>query len=105
MSMSPRVYEMMLVPEVEGVDGELCRDRPRRDAVHFGLVECCKQIGDVTINLVSAPVAARLSSDVVEPQRYGCRNPDGHLAIPGAGRSLRRRSTGDNLSPAPRRRV
>jgi hypothetical protein len=96
---------MMLVPEVEAVDGELCRDRPRRDAMHFDLVACCKQIGDVKINLFSVPVAARLSSDVVEPQRCGCLNPDGHLAIPGSGRSLRRPSTGDNLSPVPRRRV
>jgi hypothetical protein len=42
----PPVHEMMLVPEVEAVDGELCRDRPRRDAVHLDFVECCKQIGD-----------------------------------------------------------
>ena len=35
----PPVHEMMRVAEVEAVDGELCRDRPRRDAVHLDFVE------------------------------------------------------------------
>ena len=55
----PPVHETMLVPEVETVDVELCRDRPRRDAVYLDFLECCKEISDVTISLLNAPTRLR----------------------------------------------
>jgi hypothetical protein len=82
----PPVHEMMLVPEVEAVDGELCRDRPRRDAMHLDLAERCKEIGDVAISLFSAPTVARVAVDLVKPQRCSFLDADSHVAIPGSGR-------------------
>lgn len=65
---------MMRVPEVDAVDGELCRDRPRRDAVHLDLVECCKQIGDVAIGLFNAPAGAPVPVDLVKPSQLTPRS-------------------------------
>lgn len=81
----PPVHEMMLVPEEEAVDGELCRDRPRRDAVHLNLAERCKEIGDVAISLFNAPALARLPVDLVKPQRRSFLDADGHVVSPGSG--------------------
>jgi hypothetical protein len=64
----PPVHEMTLLPEIEAVDGELCWDRPRRDAVYLDFVECCKHIGDVTISLFSAPACSGRSRQAAAMQ-------------------------------------
>ena len=100
----PPVHKMMLVPEVKAVDGELCRDRSRCDAVHLDFAERFKEIGDIAISLFNAPPVARVSVDLVKPQRCGLLDANGHVS-PGSGRSPRQRSTGDSFHPAPRRRA
>ena len=93
------------MPEVEAFHSELGRDGAGRDAMAFDLVERGEEVGDVPIRLLDAPTFAGVALDLVKPQRRGLLDADGHVAIPGSGRSPRRRSADDNFSPELRRRV
>ena len=87
----PPVDDMMLVPEVEAFDAELCRDRPRRHAVALDPVESCEQVVDVAISLFVTPSVTCVAVNLVKPKGCGFLNAHGHPVTPGFGRSPRRR--------------